>query len=91
MLALLAEFEAFAVAILLTVRVDFDGVITDLNLTKARLHLNDADLAPRTASDTPVDACAAAAAFMLGFAGASAAVGPIEAFIIIVVSTTIPY
>ena len=82
MLALLAEFEAFAVAILLTVRVDFDGVITDLN---------GANLAPRTAGDTPVDACAAAAAFMLGFAGASAAVGPIEAFIIIVVSTTIPY
>ena len=91
MLALLAEFEAFAVAILLTVRVDFDGVITDLNLTKARLHLNDADLAPRTASDAPVNACAAAAGFMLSFAATGAAVGPIEAFIIIVVSTTIPY
>jgi len=81
-LALLAEFEAFAVAILLTVRVDFDGVITDLN---------GANLAPRTASDAPVNACAAAAGFMLSFAATGAAVGPIEAFIIVVVSTTIPY
>ena len=82
MLTLLAEFEAFAVAILLTVRVNFDGVITDLN---------GANLTPRTASDTPVDACAAAAAFMLGSGAACVTVGPIEAFIIVVVSTTIPY
>ena len=82
MFTLFAELEAFAVAVLLTVRVNFDGVITDLN---------SANLAPRTASDTPVDACAAVAAFMLGFTATSAAVGPIEAFIIVIVSTTIPY
>ena len=81
MLTLLAELEAFAVAILLAVRINFDGVITDLNSS---------NLALRTASDAPVDACAAAAAFMLGFAATRAAVGPIEAFIIVIIATMIP-
>ena len=81
MLAGLAKLEALAVAIAFTVRVNLDSVIT--NLDRANL--------PEGSSQSAIDTSNAAAAFVLSFTGACATVGPIEAFIIVIVSTTIPY
>tara|TARA_Y100001970_G_C14113827_1_gene792422 strand:+ start:146 stop:391 length:246 start_codon:yes stop_codon:yes gene_type:complete len=81
MLAGLAKLEAFAIAVALTVRINLDSVIT--NFDRANL--------PKWPRQPTVDTSTARARLMLSFTAACAAVGPIEAFIIVVVTTTIPY
>ena len=81
MLTGLAKLEAFTVAVALTVRVYLDCVITDFDCANL----------PKWTSQSAIDTGTAAAAFVFGFAATSAAVGPIKAFVVVIVTTMIPY
>ena len=81
MFAGLAKLEAFTVTVAFTVRVNLDCIITDFD---------GADL-PKRSSQSAIDTSNAAAAFVLSFTGACATVGPIEAFVVVIVTTMIPY
>jgi hypothetical protein len=80
-LTLLAKLEAFAVAVLLTVRIDFDDVITDSHLAYLTLH---------TLSEATVVTRATVTHFVLSLTTACTTIAPIEAFIIIIVTTMVP-
>ena len=80
MFAGLTKLEALAVTVAFTVGVNLDSVITDLN----RAYL------PKGSRQPAVDASAARARLMLGFATASTAVSPVEAFVVVIISTMIP-
>ena len=80
MLALLAELEALAAAVLCTVGINLNSVITNSDSSRTG-----------PTRETPIITRHAATGLVFRFTAASRAVAPIEAFIIVVVSTTVPY
>jgi hypothetical protein len=80
-LTLLAELEALAIAILLAVRVDFDGIITDLNSADCTLY---------STSNSTIVTRDTAPRLVFCFAATPRAKAPIEAFVIVIISTMIP-
>ena len=80
MLAGLAKLEALTVTVAFTVRVNLDGVIT--NLDRANL--------PKWSCQAAVNASAARTRLMLCLAAAGVTVAPIEAFVVVIISTMIP-
>ena len=80
MFAGLTKLEALAVAVAFTVRVNLDSIITDLD----RAYL------PKGSRQPTVDASAARARLMFCLAAAGVTVAPIEAFIVVIISTMIP-
>jgi len=74
------KFEAFAVAVALTVRINLDSVVTDFD----RAHLT------KWARQTAVNASAARTRLMFCLTAAGVTVAPIEAFVVVIISTMIP-
>jgi len=80
-LTLLAKLEALARAVFLTIRVSLDGVFTDSHRARAS----------RAICETPIITIHAAAGLVFRFAATPGAIAPVKAFIIVVVSTIVPY
>ena len=80
MLAGLTKLKALTVTVAFTVRVNLDSVITDLD----RTYLS------KWARQSAVNASAARTRLMFCLAAAGVTVAPVEAFVIVIISTMIP-